>query len=574
MSDSVRLIKERLDIVELIGEYVRLRKAGKNYQGLCPFHSEKTPSFSVSQERQTYHCFGCNRGGDIFSFLMEIEGVDFSEALENLAGRAGVELPKHERFQTRSLSDVMEMASQWFRDRLRENDGDVARAYLKRRNLCAPEIIERFSIGWAPSAWDGLWTFLRKKGVAEKDATDCGLVMQGKHGVYDRFRGRVIFPIRDGSGRLVAFGGRIIDGEGAKYINSPEGILYSKRRTLYLLDKAKQSIREKKRVILVEGYMDALRLQINEYTETVASLGTALTEEQAQQLNRLSDRCCICYDADAAGQEATIRSMYILQKTGLSVSVVQIPVGKDPDELLQSVDGPALFEEALRKALPLVSYHIAARRAMLDAPETRKKATEDIVEGLRNLGPVDAEPFLSKASEALGLFPHVLREILYEGGSKKVEDTASRGAQAQKNAIPDFADCPAMEAALCFMLWRDIKRRRESDPHALLGLFSDDTVRAVAEAILSGASVQDLESQWLSMGETTPLHILALGGETADTFGGLNGWDALVSELGRKRDKREYETLKKVMQHGAATPADIARFRELAVTLKGMGRSN
>lgn len=574
MSDSVRLIKERLDIVELIGEYVRLRKAGKNYQGLCPFHSEKTPSFSVSQERQTYHCFGCNRGGDIFSFLMEIEGVDFSEALENLAGRAGVELPKQERLQTRSLSDVMEMASQWFRDRLREKDGDVARAYLKRRNLCAPEIIERFSIGWAPSAWDGLWIFLRKKGVAEKDATDCGLVMQGKHGVYDRFRGRVIFPIRDGSGRLVAFGGRIIDGEGAKYINSPEGILYSKRRTLYLLDKAKQSIREKKRVILVEGYMDALRLQINEYTETVASLGTALTEEQAQQLNRLSDRCCICYDADAAGQEATIRSMYILQKAGLSVSVVQIPVGKDPDELLQSVDGPALFEEALRKALPLVSYHIAARRAMLDAPETRKKATEDIVEGLRSLGPVDAEPFLSKASEALGLFPHVLREILYGGGSKKVEDTTSRGAQTQKNAAPDFADCPAMEAALCFMLWRDIKRRRESDPHALLGLFSDDTVRAVAEAILSGSSVQDLESQWLSMGETTPLHILALGGETADTFGGLNGWDTLVSELGRKRDKREYETLKKVMQHGAATPADIARFRELAVTLKGMGRSN
>ena len=575
MSDSVQRVKERLDIVEVIGEYVRLRKAGKNYQGLCPFHSEKTPSFSVSQERQTYHCFGCNRGGDVISFVMEIEGLDFPSTLEMLAERVGVELPKHEKRETRTLTDVMEATLRWFRDRLRDREGEVARAYLKRRNFASPEILDRFSIGWAPSSWDGLWSFLQKNGVSSKDATDCGLVMQGKHGVYDRFRGRIIFPIRDGSGRLVAFGGRIIDGEGAKYINSPEGVLYSKRKTLYLLNDAKQSIREKKRTILVEGYMDALRLQTCGYSEAVASLGTSLTEEQAEQLHRLADRCLICYDADAAGQEATIRGMYILRKAGLSVSVVRIPLGKDPDELLQTPDGPSLFDAAVQNALPLVSYHIAMRRGELDSPETRKRATDDIIETLRSLGPVDAECHIAEAAKALGVFPHVLRSLLAASvPGRKESETDAMMAKGKSSGPKKTEAYPHMEAALCYMLWRDAARRRDCDPGRLLGLLSHETVRNVAEAILSGSSPQDLESQWLSMGEKVPLNVLALGGEASEAFGGCDGWNILLAELGRLRDKREYELLRESMQRGVATADGIKRFGELGAALKRTGRSN
>ncbi|HPE65664.1 MAG TPA: DNA primase, partial [Synergistales bacterium] len=321
-SDDVRRVKDRLDIVEVIGDYVRLKKAGNNFLGLCPFHDEKTPSFNVSPSRQTFHCFGCGQGGDVFSFIMEKENLSFREALETLAERAGVQLSSEgaRTLRERSLFDIMERACSHFRSLLEKPEGEHAAAYLARRNL-PREAWRNFELGWASPSWDALWKALANEGVSFREAFDAGLVLEGKNGPYDRFRGRIIFPVRDISGRLLAFGGRLLDGEGAKYINSPEGVLYSKRRSLYLLNRAKEAARSKDRLILVEGYMDAIRLHLNGFEETAASLGTSLTEEQALLIRRLTDRCFICYDSDIAGQEASIRGMYVLQKAGLDVRV-------------------------------------------------------------------------------------------------------------------------------------------------------------------------------------------------------------------------------------------------------------
>ncbi|HPP38518.1 MAG TPA: DNA primase, partial [Thermosynergistes sp.] len=275
--DVIGEIKKRLDIVDLVGDYVQLRKVGRNYRALCPFHTEKTPSFYVSPERQTYHCFGCGKGGDAFTFLMEIEGVSFPQALERLAKRAGVTLSKSARPKAEGdLSEVIELALKFYRDALHSPSGEVARSYLKHREL-PPEVWETFELGWAPPSWDYLWQSLQRHGVTFELAERCGLVLMGSRSPYDRFRGRVMFPVRDVSGKLVAFGGRLVVGEGAKYINSPESELFQKRNCLYLLERAKKSIRQRGRSILVEGYIDAIRLHISGYPETVASLGTSLT---------------------------------------------------------------------------------------------------------------------------------------------------------------------------------------------------------------------------------------------------------------------------------------------------------
>ena len=242
--------------------------------GLCPFHNEKTPSFHVSQERQNYHCFGCGKGGDIFTFVMETEGLDFRACLELLAARAGVMLTRRGDGKRTGgdLYEVMGEAARFFSAQLRGPEGAAARAYLERRSLALADA-DRFGLGWSGSSWDALTRHLRGQGVTERQAVACGLALEGQRGgVYNRFRGRLMFPIRNVAGRVIAFGGRLVDGEGAKYINSPEGEIYSKRRNLYLLHEARSAIRERKHSILIEGYMDALRLHLCGFPEAVASL--------------------------------------------------------------------------------------------------------------------------------------------------------------------------------------------------------------------------------------------------------------------------------------------------------------
>ena len=572
-TDDVRRIKDRLDIVEVIGDYVRLRKAGNNFLGLCPFHEEKTPSFTVSPSRQTYHCFGCGQGGDLFSFVMEREGLSFREALEILAERAGVQLERGTASsgRERSLYDVMEKALAFFRAMLAGKEGEAPRAYLRRRDL-APEAWDAFQIGWAPSSWDSLWKQISSEGVSPREALDAGLVLEGKNGLYDRFRGRVMFPIRDMGGRLLAFGGRLIDGEGAKYVNSPEGTLYSKRRNLYLLHRAKEAVRTRDRLILVEGYMDAIRLHLHGFADSAASLGTSLTEEQSLLIKRLTDKCFICYDSDLAGQEAAIRGMYVLQRAGLDVRVVELPRGKDPDDLLSLPEGERLFQNALDSARPLVLHHVFLRGESLRIPEKRRKAAEDILEGMGQLSPVDVAPYLPSVAAALGIFPHELGEMLDAFRKRHVGEesrTSPRKDNEDRKSNPGEQDPEAVEAALCAFLWRDEHLRRTVDAGEVMGLLTDERLQTLAAALLSTPSLEELQIHWHSLGETFPLKAISLGGRYCDELGSTDrAWDILREVLVTRKNRREYELLKGKLSRGQASKDDLLRFREVAGALK------
>lgn len=573
--EAVRAIKERLDIVELVGDSVPLRKVGKNLRGLCPFHAEKTPSFYVSPERQTFHCYGCGRGGDIFSFLMEREGLSFPEALETLAERAGVEIHRGSPGK-RSLSEVMELALDFYRQNLQSSSGEPARKYLEGRNL-ASSAWPLFELGWAPPAWDALWNFLQKKGISRQEALSCGLIIEGQKGDYDRFRGRVLFPIRDIAGKLTAFGGRILSGDGAKYINSPEGPLFNKRTLLYLLPVAKASIREAGSAIVVEGYMDALRLHLCGFRNAVATLGTSLTSEQAALLKRLSDHVLICYDSDAAGQEATLRGMTLLQKEGLDVHVVELPRGKDPDELLASEGGPELFRLALEGAMPLPLYHVHARKASLEGAG-RKKAIEETLEGLSELSMLDLAPFLNSIASSLGIFSHQLAEILHDRQQKRKgssSDHEKRGFDPEcvlVNRDKEKPDQPAdpWEAAILFLLWEAPEKRSNLAPEAILPLISDERIQEAVAALLNGESPDILQGRWHETNDRFLEAARAAGGDFCEAFNDPDeAWMKVVAVLTKMRVENEYRTLREKMTRGLADNEDLSRLNELARVLKG-----
>lgn len=572
-NDDVKRIKDRLDILDIVGDKVRLHRAGRGHTGLCPFHDEKTPSFHVSQERQNYHCFGCGKGGDVFTFVMETEGLDFRAALELLAERAGVELTPLEgkKRVSGNLHEVMEIVGKFFRSQLSAPEGEPARAYLSRRLIDA-ETAARYELGWSGNSWDATWRLLKDERVTAQEALDAGLVLEGQRGLYDRFRGRLIFPIRDVSGRLIAFGGRIVDGEGAKYINSPEGVLYSKRRNLYLLHAAKNAIREKGRTILVEGYMDALRLHIHGYTETVASLGTALTEEQARLLKRFGDRCYICYDSDAAGQEATLRGMYTLQNYGLDVYVISLPLGKDPDDLLNSEGGEALFEAALNGARPLVLQHLHAVRPLLDDPAARRGGVESLFGGLLQLQPTAIAPYVSLLAGALGFYDHQfwreLEQFRRGKGNKPEERGSGRPDEGQTGERVKY---DPLEAALCALLWRDEEYRCSCRPEEVMPLISQTRVKEIVLAILM-ESPQSLETRWHSMGERFPLAFIARGDSFCDELEFTRDadlWNIVCDALRRTRSEERMAALDQRMKRHEATLEEMAEFQKIAARLKG-----
>ncbi|GHV37534.1 DNA primase [Synergistales bacterium] len=581
--NDARVIKERIDIVDVISDRVRLFPSGRGFLGLCPFHSEKTPSFNVSREYQNYHCFGCGKGGDVFSFVMETEGLSFTEALELLADRAGVELTRAERTPKEkgkhSLYEVMELAQKIFRSSILAPEGEAARAYLARRGVSLSDA-SRFELGWSAASWDSLWRQLKTSGVSSQDAIDAGLLISSPKGQFDRFRGRVMFPIRDLSGRLIAFGGRLVDGEGAKYLNSPEGALYSKRRSLYLLHAAKSAIKEKNRVILVEGYMDALRLHMRGYTESVASLGTSLTEEQARLIKRFSNRCFICYDSDAAGQAATIRGMYTLQTAGLDIYVISLPTGKDPDELLSGERGEELFEQAVQGAKPMILQHLQSVKPLLDEPSTRKQGLDSLFEGLLQLSPAHIAPYVPNLSAEMGLYPNQFWQELDKARrqSRAMPDRYMMEERKQDkkrvDAKPEDAPHP-LEAALCALLFRDESFREVCDMQEILPLVADARLKEIIMA-LSVESPDELALRWHTMGDGFPLSVIAHGDRFCEglefSFNNENDTDpvgAVIDGLKRRRATLRLKYLDGRMKRQEATPQELEEFRSVAMEVKG-----
>ncbi|MCF7934941.1 MAG: DNA primase [Synergistales bacterium] len=575
--DAVRSVKERLDIVDVIGDYVALRKVGSNYRGLCPFHSEKTPSFYVSPERGSYHCFGCGAGGDLISFVMEMEGLSFVEAMELLAPRAGVTFRREGgKGGKTDAYQLLTLANRFFSENLTGKTGLPARRYLERRGIDATTA-RSFELGWAGESWDGLCRFLDRQGVPTRAALESGLVLEGRNGLYDRFRGRIIFPIHDVSGRVVAFGGRLVGGDGAKYINSPENELFRKRRSLYLIHKAKQGMREAGRAILVEGYTDAIRLHMHGFTNAVATLGTSLTEGQADILTRFASQCLICYDADAAGEEATLRGMYLLQSRGLDVRVVSLPEGSDPDDLLREEGGKETFQEAQRSALPLLNYHLKLRSPALQDQARRPAAAREILEKMAELPDIDTAPYLPEVASGLGLFAHQVQQTVEEyrkgrkprAGNRPSGDVSSSAEgmqiEAEQQETPD-----SLESALVYLLWNG-RGSGEIPPTAqVLPLLENELLAHIAAALLQGESPEELESRWLITGDRRPLRALALGAAMCDRFEESgNTLRVVLESLQRKKQQKRYLEVQERFRRGSATPEDLSLLKELGRELKG-----
>lgn len=370
-SDDVELIKERLDLAGLIQEYVPLKQAGQHFKGLCPFHQEKTPSFVVSPTKGMWHCFGCGDGGDGFAFIQKIEGLDFPGALKLLAERTGVELKKQSPQQTserQRLFDLLQLAARFYHEVLmRHAAGEKARAYLNERGV-TEETMTQFQIGYAPTGWDTLQQFLRRKNFGLPEMIAAGAVgMSGGRPAtsagktFDRFRGRIIFPVTDLQGRVIAFGGRITPwtetGQEGKYVNSPETKLYSKRRTVYNLQRAKQHVRHGAPMVVVEGYVDVVMMTQAGWPGVVASSGTAFTTEQIEQLKRFTDTLHFAFDADAAGWKAAQAATSAALGAGMRVATVQFPAGQDPADVAKA--SPEQLKTYLNQPQSLVAVALA-----------------------------------------------------------------------------------------------------------------------------------------------------------------------------------------------------------------------
>ncbi|WHX27532.1 DNA primase [Virgibacillus halodenitrificans] len=362
--EMIEEIRNANDIVDVIGDYVQLKKQGRNYFGLCPFHGENTPSFSVTQEKQIFHCFGCGKGGNVVTFLMELENYSFYEALQYLAKRVGKDLPEATSGKTASISSenqsilsAYEWLTKLYHHLLRyTKDGKEGYSYFQSRNV-SDHAIDEFQLGFAPNIKDFTAEFLKKKGFHQQLLVKAGLVsLQDDNSVTDRFRGRVIFPIRNHLGQTVGFGGRSLGSGEPKYLNSPESELFQKGRLLYNFDLAKKHIRKESRVIIFEGYMDVISAYQAGIKNSVATLGTALTEYQAKLINRYVDTSILCYDADKAGLEATYKAANLLLSVGSDVKIAQLKDGKDPDDFIREYGAEAFENEVIRSSDTFMAF--------------------------------------------------------------------------------------------------------------------------------------------------------------------------------------------------------------------------
>lgn len=361
--DVIDRIRDSTDIIDVLSDYVPLKKSGQNYKGLCPFHSEKTPSFVVSPSKQLYHCFGCGAGGDLFNFLVRYENISFPEAVRSLAKKAGINIEvrsKDPRLKTRreSLIIINREAEEHFRRNLKGTSGKTAREYLLKRGI-REKTIEDFRLGFSLPAWEGLLTDLGKKGYSPEVLREAGLIVprESGKGYYDRFRGRIIFPIHNIEGDVIGFGGRVMDDSLPKYINSPETPVYSKGENLYAFNKAKDYIRKEGFLILVEGYMDAIALHQSGIPNTAATLGTALTKGHLKAINRFTKNVIVVFDADPAGQKAASMGLDIFLEGGIEAKVIQLPEGDDPDSFIRR-EGKDRFVNLLKEAPSLIDFNL------------------------------------------------------------------------------------------------------------------------------------------------------------------------------------------------------------------------
>jgi len=449
--DKISEVREQTDIVELISQYVSLKRSGVNHVGLCPFHSEKSPSFSVNSARQFFHCFGCGVGGDVFSFLMQTEGLTFPDAARRLAERSGIDLqeqilsPEEElrQRQRERLYRANDVAASYFHQLLMDHPaGTVARSYMKTRGY-GRKAAGEYQIGFALDSWDGLKKHLEEQGIAAADARTLGLIRPGKQGRgdYDLFRGRLIFPVCDLSGQIVAFAGRVLDDSKPKYINSPESPIYHKGRVLFGLYQARQAMRQSGDVLLVEGYFDQLALFRAGFPQVVATCGTALTVEHARILKRYVQRVVLLFDQDNAGKKATFKAMTVLQEEGLPAAVIELPGGDDPDSFIQR-EGAEAFRLRLEKARSVMDLFIDDLLTEAGSGiEQKARAAEKIIEQISGLSSdLEQDLYLKELAQRSGIDLEQLKEV-------KIKVTGERQQKKKTHpVVPIPEEYPLPEA--------------------------------------------------------------------------------------------------------------------------------
>jgi len=491
--EKIQEIRDRLDIVEVVSGYLPLKRSGANHQGLCPFHQEKTPSFNVNSARQIFHCFGCGAGGNVFSFVMRMEGLSFPDAVRLLGQKAGIEVEEealspseNRRREARErLVKINEAAGAFYhRQLLEDQSGAPGRRYLRQRGY-EGETVRSFQLGYASESWDSLTNHLAGRGFAAEDVRQAGLVRPGKQGRgdYDLFRNRLLFPIHDHQGRLVAFGGRVLDDSLPKYINSPETEVYHKGQILYGLYQARDAIRHRGEVLVVEGYFDVLALHRAGFLAAVAPCGTALTSEHARLLKRYADKVLLIFDEDTAGRQATFRAMDALLPVGLAVSVVAMPTGEDPDSLLKS-HGDESLRGCLAAARPVLEVFIEDQLQINDQNiEGRARAAEQSMERIRRLpGDLERSLYLKHLARLTGLDLELLQSKVRAAPSN--QSTVRRTVASLPRAHRILPETGQTQKYLLRLMLMDDRQRRRVREEGTGALFLDDLFRGLADHLL------------------------------------------------------------------------------------------
>ncbi len=442
--DQIEEVKARADIVDVVSDYVALKRRGANYLGLCPFHSEKTPSFTVNEDKGIFYCFGCGVGGNVISFLIKHEALEFPEAVRRLAERYGVKIVESGRggggkgtsTERERIIELNRKALAYFREQLFAPGGKEAFSYLDERGF-GKAVVEDFRLGYAPESWDGLTGHLKDKGCDIELAVRAGLVGRKDNRYYDRFRGRIIFPITDSEGKVVAFGGRSTDGSEPKYLNSPESVAFKKAETLYGLYKAKGGSRKEGYTIVVEGYFDLIALHREGFTNSVATMGTALTPRHLRRLGRYAKNIYLLFDSDEAGRKAALRGLEHFLDTSLCAKVVMLPPGNDPDDFLIK-DGRKGMERAIKEAVPLVEFFLeeSKRRVSLESAEGKGAYLDMVLPVVAMIGNIaERSHYATMVASLVGVDSKALFDEM--GRVKKsAKRVATRGEGERKESQP------------------------------------------------------------------------------------------------------------------------------------------
>ena len=452
---SIENMKNQVNIVDVVGRAVQLKRAGSNYKGCCPFHNEKTPSFVVSEQKQIFTCFGCGASGDVIEFVKRYYNIDFSDAVEKIDSEEGITLERRQSHDNREIYyQVNKLAANYFYRAFTEQ-ANRGYAYMKRRGI-SPAVLKKFGIGYADREWDSLYRYLLSQGVDKKIMVELGLVSEGKNGkCYDKFRDRVIFPIINTSGKVIGFGGRAVNPEdNPKYLNSPESKIFQKKNNLYGLNISRQNVGKDGFIILVEGYMDTIALYQSGVQNVAASLGTALTENQAKLIKRYTRDVILSYDADNAGRAAALRGLEILKKEDCKVRVLHVTDGKDPDEYVKK-NGKTAFLKLIDGALPYGDYRLAAARTGFDLSKDSDKIDymRKAVAILKELSPVEQDIYITKLSKELKIAEGAIKMELL--GNNNTETPPSHGREGKHREEVQTTEIAPIERTLLKVMLTD-----------------------------------------------------------------------------------------------------------------------